>query len=300
MNWKNVCVAVVWGGLLAVVVSHPTLAQTDQKIQASQQAASQARLLADVTEVFLQRCSECHGSENARPKGDFGYVMDLARLAADKELIVPGSPEKSELFIMIDEGDMPPAKSKFAPMPDAQKQVVSDWIKAGAFAISDKASGDIAGDASTSGQTPPVKPRSPLYYLVGKVHPIVIHFPIALIIAAGLAELFSLTQRRTGMTSAVTFCLLLGSAGAVVAAISGWVFAMDNGYPIELNTEYYSLHRWLGVACALLSPLLLWIDLLSVKDRRFFRVFLLLVVILVMATGHFGGMLVYGEALFSL
>jgi hypothetical protein len=102
------------------------------------------------------------------------------------------------------------------------------------------------------------------------------------------------------MTSAVTFCLLLGSAGAVVAAITGWIFAMEQGYPVEMNTELFSIHRWLGVSCALLSPLLLWVDLLSTKNRKPFRVFLFVVVALVMATGHFGGLLVYGVDLFKL
>jgi uncharacterized membrane protein/mono/diheme cytochrome c family protein len=292
-------------GLLCITWGQGVNAQDQAVLSPSKAAVQQAQLLSQVTEILEKRCAECHGAENARPKGDFGYVTDLARMAKNPDLVTPGDPDKSELFVIIDLGDMPPAKSKFAPMPAEEIKAVHDWIKQGAFAIRQPPSSDAVAASelsseSTSSETSSYRPRQPIYFLIGKIHPIVVHFPIALIIAAGLAELCSLTQRRTGMTSAVTFCLLLGTAGAVLSAISGWVFAMEHGYAIELTTQTASLHRWLGVTSALTSPVLLWIDLLSNKDRRLFRVFLAIVVGLVMATGHFGGMLVYGESLFSL
>ena len=295
---------VLLGTLLGSFLCSDVIAQATDALVTTEAAVSQARMLSQVTEIFQNRCSECHGPENARPKGDFGYVMDLARMAQTPSLVVPGKPDDSELFLMIDLDDMPPAKSKFGPMPDDEKKIVSDWIANGAFAIAAKPSSNMTGMAESSEQSnadvEPEKTKAPLYYLIGRLHPIAVHFPIALIMAAGLAELFSLTQRRTGMTSAVTFCLLLGSAGAVIAAITGWIFAIEQGYAIELTTQTPSLHRWLGVGCALASPALLWVDLLSNKDRRLFRVCLLLVIGLVGAVGHFGGLMVYGESFFSL
>ena len=302
----------VWGaamfmGLMCITWPKLATAQDMGTLPPSKAAVQQAKLLSQVTAIMEQRCAECHGAENARPKGDFGYVTDLAKMAKNPDLIIPGDPDNSELFLMIDLGDMPPEKSKFAPMPADEIKAVHDWIKQGAFAIGQPPLTDVAvseplSSSSESDEVVVQQPRErqPVYYLIGKIHPIVIHFPIALIIAAGLAELCSLTQRRTGMTSAVTFCLLLGTAGAVLSAISGWVFAMEQGYAIEMTTNTASLHRWLGVLTALASPMLLWVDLLSNKDRRFFRFCLTVLIILVIATGHFGGMLVYGESLFSL
>ncbi len=302
----------VWGtaivmGLLGVIGPLQAQTQDAETLPPSKAAVQQVQLLSHVTQIMEQRCSECHGAENARPKGDFGYVTDLAKMAKNPDLIIPGDPDNSELFLMIDLGDMPPEKSKFAPMPAEEIKAVRDWIKQGAFAIGQPPSTDVAATEpvtssshSNEGSHEHPRERQPIYYLIGKIHPIVIHFPIALIIAAGLAELCSLTQRRTGMTSAVTFCLLLGTAGAVLSAISGWVFAMEQGYVIEMTTETASLHRWLGVLTALAAPVLLWVDLLSNKDRRFFRFCLVVLIALVMATGHFGGVLVYGESLFSL
>lgn len=304
MGPRTLRLAAILGGLLFVLTTSFAFAQADAKADPSQARFNQVKLLSQVTEIFLNRCSECHSEDDARPKGDFGFVMDLARLAKSPDYVVPGQPDNSEMYLMIDLDDMPPSKSKFGPMPDDEKKMVHDWIKAGAFAIDSNADADVvvapAESDSVGEMAKPAKKRLPLYYLIGKLHPFVIHFPIALIVAAGIAELFSLTQRHTGMTSAVTFCLLIGSASAVMAAISGWVFAMEQGYAIGMDTEIHNLHRWLGVACALICPVLLAIDLLSIKDRRFFRYCLLVGIALVLATGHFGGMLIYGDALFSL
>lgn len=301
MGPRTFRLAAIFGGLLFVLTTSFASAQTDAKADPSQARLNQAKLLSQVTEIFLNRCSECHSEDDAKPKGDFGYVMDLARMAQSLDLIVPGEPDNSELYLMIDLDDMPPSKSKFGPMPTSEKKAVHDWIKAGAFAINANVKTDVVVESiSTEKVAKPVKKRLPIYYLIGKLHPFVIHFPIALIVAAGIAELFSLTQRRTGMTSAVTFCLLLGSASAVMAAITGWIFAMEQGYGIALNTEPHSIHRWLGVSCALACPALLAVDLVSIKDRRIFRACMLGGIALVLAVGHFGGILIYGDALFSL
>jgi len=304
MNRITVCLIIVFGGLLLLSASDEAGAQSSSKVDPSLARVGQAKLLSQVTEIFLNRCSECHSEDDARPKGDFGFVMDLSKLAKS-DMIVPGNPEASELYDLIDFGDMPPEESDYAPMLDREKQAVYNWIKAGAFAIASDQDPSmplvsVMDSSESEAVTPEKKPRKPLYYLLGKLHPFVIHFPIALIFAAGVAELLSLPQRRTGMTSAVTFCLLLGSAGAVVAAMTGWIFAMEQGYAVAFNTETHSMHRWLGVACALLAPMLLWVDLLSGKDRRFVRVCLVTVIVVVLATGHFGGMLIYGEDFFSL
>ncbi|MBL4700956.1 MAG: hypothetical protein JKX85_06845 [Phycisphaeraceae bacterium] len=304
MSRITVCFMIVFCGLFLLSASGEAGAQPAGKVDPSLARVQQVKLLSQVTEIFLNRCSECHSEDDAKPKGDFGFVMNLSKLAKS-DLIVSGNPEISELYERVDFGDMPPEESDFAPMPDREKKAIYNWIKAGAFAIvSDQGSSvpqvSVMNSSESDEVTPAYKPRKPLYYLLGKLHPFVIHFPIALIFAAGVAELLSLPQRRTGMTSAVTFCLLLGSAGAVLAAMTGWIFAMDQGYAMAFNTETHSLHRWLGVACALLSPMLLWVDLLSGKDRRFVRFCLITVIVIVLAAGHFGGMLIYGEDLFSL
>ena len=72
------------------------------------------------------------------------------------------------------------------------------------------------------------------------------HFPIGLLVAAALAEGLFAVSRRQRFRAAAEYCLLLGTAGAVVATLSGWLFAADLGYGM-------AAHRWLGVATSLFA-----------------------------------------------
>ncbi len=87
--------------------------------------------------VLQAKCGACHGSAVKKPESNFGHVDDLARLAGDAQLIVPGKPEDSRLFrrIAIDR-DMPPKglakKLGIAPPTPEEINAVRDWISAGA------------------------------------------------------------------------------------------------------------------------------------------------------------------------
>jgi mono/diheme cytochrome c family protein len=86
----------------------------------------------DVRAVFAARCAGCHGADLAKPKGRFGYVLDLSRLANDREKVVPGSPQESELWELVKRNEMPPADAPAGPLTDREKQVIQAWIAAGA------------------------------------------------------------------------------------------------------------------------------------------------------------------------
>ncbi|MCK6480251.1 MAG: hypothetical protein HUU06_00595 [Planctomycetaceae bacterium] len=53
---------------------------------------------ADALRVFETKCIECHGPEVRKPEGGFCYVTDLVALAGDPALVVPGKPDKSEVY----------------------------------------------------------------------------------------------------------------------------------------------------------------------------------------------------------
>src|SRR5262249_29511912 len=73
--------------------------------------------VAPVQAVFSARCATCHGPDVLKPRGGFGYVLDLRRLAGNPNLIVPSSPEQSELWLLVRNGEMPP--------PDAPQLTVT-------------------------------------------------------------------------------------------------------------------------------------------------------------------------------
>jgi mono/diheme cytochrome c family protein len=89
---------------------------------------------AHVRGILATKCGQCHGVKVAHPKGKFGFVTDLKRLAADPDYVVPGDPAGSYLWNQIDDGEMPPDEAKAGPLTEEETQAIRDWIKNGAVA----------------------------------------------------------------------------------------------------------------------------------------------------------------------
>jgi mono/diheme cytochrome c family protein len=90
------------------------------------------KLAEDALSVFEVKCVACHGPKVAKPRGRFGYVTDLARVAANREMIVPGAPDESELWHVIKHNEMPPADSPTGVLSPEQKEAIRSWIAGGA------------------------------------------------------------------------------------------------------------------------------------------------------------------------
>lgn len=82
--------------------------------------------------TFKAKCAGCHGPDLAKPRGRFGYVLDLGKIAANPEMVVPGRPEESELWALVEHDEMPPEDSPQGPLTPAQKETIRNWIAAGA------------------------------------------------------------------------------------------------------------------------------------------------------------------------
>ena len=260
-----------------------------------------------VRKVFETKCAECHGPAVRKPKGGFGYVTDLAALATDPALVVPGHPDRSEIYLRLVSDDpeerMPPEKAKGGPVTAAEIETVRRWIEAGtpAGASSPPAAGGDRGDSHPPGHRHDHGPEGMgrLFRWLGKFHPVVVHFPIALLLAAVLAELLMLALKREALGPIVTYCLILGAGGAVVASALGWLAA--EAEPTSGGT--LSLHRWLGIAAAGLSAgAAAW----RVRALRrtgtpspWFRLLLVSAGLVTAVAGHFGAVLVHGNDHFN-
>src|SRR3954468_11728660 len=91
-------------------------------------AAPAGDAAAEVRAVFSAKCAGCHGPSLAKPKGRFGYVLDLARVAGDPEKIIRGAPNESELWELVRRGEMPPEDSPAGPLTGDQKETIRAWI----------------------------------------------------------------------------------------------------------------------------------------------------------------------------
>lgn len=95
---------------------------------------------------------------------------------------------------------------------------------------------------------------------LAELHPIIVHFPIALLIVSVCLDFSALTLRRSGLTVAATWCLVLGVPGAVAALASGWLsehyVAVTGAAAVLLH-----LHKWSAVLTSVLFSALLAIRL---------------------------------------
>lgn len=134
----------------------------------------------------------------------------------------------------------------------------------------------------------------------GRLHPALVHFPIALIIAAGVIELVSAPFRRNGAVSrAAVACLALGALGAVAAAWCGWLNADHESHGSAVATTLLT-HRWIGISAASAAVLgALFALAASSRSWHFavngYRACLFFAMLLVSVGAYLGGELTYGE-----
>lgn len=131
---------------------------------------------------------------------------------------------------------------------------------------------------------------------LGRLHPAAAHFPIALIVAAGVAELLGGMSGRVWLLDAGRFCLWFGAVGALVAAPLGWLNA---GFDVGGDDAVLASHRWLGTFAVIgVIALVVLLEVARRKQTRgarwIYRGALLLGVVAIGLVGHLGGMLVYG------
>jgi uncharacterized membrane protein len=208
-------------------------------------------------------------------------------------MVVPGRPDESELWELVRRDEMPPAKSPTGSLTAEQKEVVRAWIAAGAPEAISAAAGPPAEEPA------PPSPGDRTLRWFGKFHLLALHFPIALVIAAAIAEAFSVWRRSAVPSDAGRFCLVLAAVTAVPTAILGWLHAAGgNGVG---SPQLLMAHRWLGTSTAV------WLVLTAVVagraarrgTSRRLRVMLAVAVLLTMLTAHLGGLLDRGVDFFD-
>lgn len=91
--------------------------------------------------------------------------------------------------------------------------------------------------------------------LATNLHPLIVHYPIALLTAFFLLELVGVTLRREGVRQAASWTLYLGALGAIMAVAAGLI-AEDTVPHGEAVHEIMEWHGRLGISVATLSLIL--------------------------------------------
>lgn len=149
--------------------------------------------------------------------------------------------------------------------------------------------------------------RPDLQNFLGRLHPLLVHFPIALIITAFFTELLFMLTHRRSLDHAVHTMIIMSALSVIPTAIFGW-WASESFHTNDITYELLDSHKWRGISATVLILLTTWLRVKLVKKRRFenargltkvYRFFLLAAVILTIMTGHLGGSLIYGEDFFK-
>jgi len=124
---------------------------------------------------------------------------------------------------------------------------------------------------------------------LGRLHPVIVHFPIAFFPAALFTAVVG--RRRPAFAAPVQFMVVAGGILAPIAAILGWLDAM-NADPDPMLT----VHRWLGTAIGIGGfGLGVWAWRKPGQDRGTKMIIgLALITAAIVVQGWYGGALVHG------
>ncbi|HEX8483295.1 MAG TPA: DUF2231 domain-containing protein [Allosphingosinicella sp.] len=126
---------------------------------------------------------------------------------------------------------------------------------------------------------------------LGRLHPIVIHFPLAFFPAALFTAIVG--RRRPAFAAPVQFLVVAGGIIAPIAMVLGW---LTGGLTLTDTDPLLRVHRWLGTAIGLAAlALAIWAWKRPEQDRRPGMIAALAgITAAIVVQGWFGGALVHG------
>jgi uncharacterized membrane protein len=131
----------------------------------------------------------------------------------------------------------------------------------------------------------------------GRLHPLIVHLPIGILVLAFLFECLSRFPAYRNLASAVVPSLGIGAIFAVISVVTGLLLSREGGY----DSSLLQWHQNMGIATAAFAIILYF---LRAKAAHIFQggklqlmgvLLFLPLVILISVTGHLGGSMTHGE-----
>jgi uncharacterized membrane protein len=135
-----------------------------------------------------------------------------------------------------------------------------------------------------------------LLNFMGRLHPMIVHFPIALLLMAAVLELFSIRNFESSLRPGINLLVFTGAASGVIATMFGWLLFNQD----EIEGNIVTIHQVLGNLTAVLSIVTAAILYQIHKSKRdqwitFYRLLLFVSTLGVSIAGHYGASLTHGE-----
>ncbi|MFC5411099.1 DUF1549 domain-containing protein [Larkinella bovis] len=128
-----------------------------------------------------------------------------------------------------------------------------------------------------------------LWQFLGRLHPLIVHFPVGLLCVALLLEIIGWSRKSDEMRAGIKALVWIGAISSVVAAAFGLILVNQEEY----GGNTVTVHQWSGLATMALA--LLTVFALRTRRTLLYRSLLFLTVFGVTIAGHYGALLTHGE-----
>ncbi len=135
-----------------------------------------------------------------------------------------------------------------------------------------------------------------LWKFFGRLHPLAVHFPLALLLFAAILELATIKKFSSALRPGINLLVITGVIAAIFSAVFGLLLSKEGDYGKDL----LGLHQWIGIATILLGTItwLLLNKILVTKNEslvKYYRGMLFFCAAGLSITGHFGASLTHGK-----
>ncbi|MBX2822860.1 MAG: PSD1 and planctomycete cytochrome C domain-containing protein [Rhodothermaceae bacterium] len=135
-----------------------------------------------------------------------------------------------------------------------------------------------------------------LWAFIGRLHPLVVHFPIGVIVVTGILELVSSIKKRPGLREGIGALVHVSAISAIGATLIGLVLANTGTY----GGQTLSLHQWAGILTTVLALVTVVVYRRAARKDTpqswaLYRSLLVVSILTVATAGHFGASLTHGD-----
>ncbi|MCX6217514.1 DUF1549 domain-containing protein [Spirosoma sp.] len=128
-----------------------------------------------------------------------------------------------------------------------------------------------------------------LWQFLGRLHPLMVHFPVSLLCIALILEAVGWFRKSTELQAGIRAMVWIGTISSVVAAALGLLLVNQDDY----GGNTVTIHQWSGLATMTLA--ILTVFALRSGRTSLYRGLLMTTVLGVSLAGHYGAMLTHGD-----
>lgn len=126
-------------------------------------------------------------------------------------------------------------------------------------------------------------------HVAGRMHPMVLHFPIALLIVSLLIEWLTPKDNRGKDDLRMEFLLSFTAFSAAATSLFGLILFHTGEYEEGSTLQW---HKWLGILVSLFASLLVW---LRRRQKIIYHTLFTATVVATLIAGHMGASITHGE-----